>query len=200
MKSPIKVAAWSYIILVALMIMQIALPLVFKIFNLNLVILSIVYGIIYFALLILVYNGFIVIGKKYNNNFIVIVSYVAIVLLALDFVVSTGFTLFIRDLNYNTFDLSYIGYYLGYAIYKITLMIVRFAIIPILFGVALLGLSKDVSMARATGILNIVAGATVIILVGFLVYIAVIVLEIILLFMEASKPDKTDGRTKLGRS
>jgi hypothetical protein len=60
----------------------------------------------------------------------------------------------------------------------------------ILIGIGLLKLKDKVEFARPAGILNIISGATFIILVGWFVGIAAIIIEIILLFKASKKLEK----------
>lgn len=63
-------------------------------------------------------------------------------------------------------------------------------ILFILFGIGLLKLGKNVKYAKACGILNIVAGATYIIFIGFAVELAAFIVGVILLFNAAKKFEK----------
>lgn len=52
----------------------------------------------------------------------------------------------------------------------------------ILFGVALIKISKKAKYAKVAGILNIVAGATFFIFIGYLVYFVAFIFELVMLF------------------
>jgi len=60
----------------------------------------------------------------------------------------------------------------------------------VLFGISLLKIKDKVKHGKSVGILNIVAGATYIILVGFLVRIVAYICEILLLFDAAKRFEK----------
>ena len=60
----------------------------------------------------------------------------------------------------------------------------------ILFGVGLLKLKGKVEYAKVAGILNIIAGATCIILVGYLLAMAANIVEVILMFKASKKFEK----------
>ena len=62
-----------------------------------------------------------------------------------------------------------------------------YGIPKILFGAGLLKIGKKVEYARITGILNIVAGATMIIFIGYFIFLVAFIFEIVLLFAEANK-------------
>ena len=72
----------------------------------------------------------------------------------------------------------------------LAILFVILTVLAILFGVALLRLKDKVEYSRIAGILDIVGGATLFILIGFIVLIPVIIFEIIILFKEAKKLDK----------
>ncbi len=67
------------------------------------------------------------------------------------------------------------------------LYFVFYGIPGIFFGVGLLKLDKKVKFSKAAGILNIVGGATIIVLIGGLVLAAAKILELIVLFKESEK-------------
>lgn len=62
-----------------------------------------------------------------------------------------------------------------------------YGIPKILFGIGLLKVGKKIEYARITGILNIVAGATMIIFIGYFIFLVAFIFEIVLLFAEAEK-------------
>lgn len=72
---------------------------------------------------------------------------------------------------------------------------VIFGVYNILFGIGLLKLKNDVELSYASGILNIVAGATFIILIGFIIAIPAMIVEIIM-FFKASKKFESSGIKK----
>lgn len=73
------------------------------------------------------------------------------------------------------------------AMVVIIIGIIILSVLVILFGVSLLKLDKQVNLAKVTGILNIVAGATMIIFIGFIILFVATIFEIIILFQEAKK-------------
>lgn len=60
-------------------------------------------------------------------------------------------------------------------------------IFSILFGVAFIKISKNVKLAKITGILKIIGAVTAIILIGFIILFVAYILEIIILFKESKK-------------
>ena len=60
----------------------------------------------------------------------------------------------------------------------------------ILFGAGILKLKEHLKYAKVTGILNIVAGATYIILIGFLIQLVAYAFDIVLLFEASKKIEK----------
>lgn len=81
-----------------------------------------------------------------------------------------------------------IGIWIGYFIF--------YGIPKIIFGIALMRSEKDVKFAKVTGVLNIISGATTIILVGYVLFLVAFIFELILLFKEAEKEDATSTSTK----
>lgn len=69
-------------------------------------------------------------------------------------------------------------------------MAVGFGVYTILFGVALLKLSKKVDHAKTAAILNIIAGATYFIFVGFLIKLVAFIFEVIMFFAASKKFEK----------
>lgn len=67
---------------------------------------------------------------------------------------------------------------------------IGFGLYSILFGVALLKISKKVDYAKPAAILNIVAGATYFIFAGFLIKLVAFVFEIIMFFAASKKFEK----------
>ncbi len=64
---------------------------------------------------------------------------------------------------------------------------VFYGIPKIFFGIGLIRLGNKVKYSKVTGILNIVGGASLIIIIGYLVLVAAFILELMLLFVEAKK-------------
>lgn len=67
------------------------------------------------------------------------------------------------------------------------IFIIPFSAYSILFGIALMKLDKKVEHARVTGILEIVAGATYIIFIGFIIKIVAWIFELVLMFKASKK-------------
>lgn len=79
------------------------------------------------------------------------------------------------------------------ALIVIISFIVIMAAISITFGIALLKMKDKHEMAKATGIVEIIAGATLIILIGFIIKIVAYVMEIVMLFNASKKLEPISG-------
>tara|TARA_Y100000034_G_scaffold89492_1_gene107685 strand:- start:1676 stop:2215 length:540 start_codon:yes stop_codon:yes gene_type:complete len=142
----------------------------------NFVMIYVISLLIYLLIFIFFIRGFILIGKKLKIPLLVNLSYLTII-------VNTIWTIF------QIFTPIYPQ--LTNLFYQI-LVLLTFGIIIILFGISLLKLEKKFgSIAKATGILNIIAGisfVTVILsFIGLLLIIPISILEIILLFRASKK-------------
>lgn len=68
------------------------------------------------------------------------------------------------------------------------IIIIPLSAYSILWGVALMKLDKNnIELAKATGIVSIIAGATYVLLIGFVINFAVLIMEMILLFKASEK-------------
>jgi len=85
---------------------------------------------------------------------------------------------------------EFVAYFLVIFVVLWIVASVVFGAYSILFGIALLRLKDKVPYAHASGILNIVAGATYIIFIGFIVSFAAYVLEIMMFFAASEKFEK----------
>ena len=192
---PIRLAAYSYLVFLAasflLGIFSGILPYV----------VSSVFYVVGILLIFFIYKGFVIIGKKLKSNFLVIISWIGILIGILYFlyIALGGFLIDIPQISeqdiesFQTQDPSgevdsdhpvYKLLIFGLVSYLVTSIVL--GTLSILFGVALFKLRKKISYAGATGILNIVAGATLVIFIGYLIMIPAAIMEVILLF-EASR-------------
>ena len=152
---------------------------------------------------ILFLNGFLVLGNKFKSTLLSVMSWIGIGLLILYLAFGTvmTFSLFIKNAsaieaaNIPFVDIDNLDYLFGeavraFVIFTIIVYVVSMAVIgtySILFGVGLLILKRKVKYAPAAGILNIVAGATYIIMIGFVVAIAARIVELVMLFKASEK-------------
>ena len=185
MKKPLNLAAWSGIISLIL-----SLLIWFYILAVNQegpqFILSL-FGIIGNALSILFMHGFVVLGKKMKSKLLVVMSWIGIAFMIVLLVF--GLIGSIVGLTDNVSAQEFAADKTD----ALIVLLVLWAFISlllgaysVLFGVGLLQISKKVRYAKTSAILEIVAGATYIILVGLFVKLVAYFFEIALLF-EASK-------------
>lgn len=228
MKKPLKIAAWSGIIMFALVFISSIISIILRsgqvsekvvnIVNLPFTLATLIAGI-------LMLSGFIILGKRFKNTLLVVLSWISIAaaILMMLFVLFGGVTAItgmattnlssledfngtnitfdgetILDAEGNEISQEALGEIMR-AIFFILFIIYLIVVIPltifyILWGIALIRLDKkNVELAKATGVVNIVAGATMFIFVGMFVAIAATIMEIILLF-KASKKFETSKR------
>ena len=208
-----KLAWLSGLLLVLFMILM---SLVSSIFggNMNLQSgLSMAENIILNLLEIFFIIGFYYLGKKYNSTLLKVISILIIIFIILCFlstitvlspiilnmtniVISTASDLGINPAIATTEQQQLIGatllenttfVSLLFAIISLFIIyVVLFGILSILLGVGLLRVRKNVRYAKTAGILEIVGGATSIILIGFLVIAVAFIFEFII-FRNESK-------------
>lgn len=131
-------------------------------------------------LIIVIFFGFISLGKRFKNKLLAITSWVLMALLVINQILSI-----VRDAISSSVLYPFIS--LG--------ILISIVIVMVLFGIALLKLKDKVKLSKSTGILYIVAGPTLIITVGYFVYIAALVLSAIM-FFKASKKFETETTSK----
>lgn len=65
-------------------------------------------------------------------------------------------------------------------------------IYTILFGIGLMKLKDDVELSYASGVLNIISGATLIILIGFIIGLVSMIVEIVMFYKASNKLEGTN--------
>lgn len=169
---------------------------------------------------ILFYQGFIIISKRYSNNFLSIISKAFIVLVSIYFIITLAVVFFggidsYFDTMHNVVEISNSTEFQEFmnnpsleppqeytdAITNFTKIIIgllvffliasiAYGIISVLFGIAILKSQDKLEYAKPIGILNIIAGCTYIILIGYIIKVVSLIIEIILLFNESAKTIK----------
>lgn len=198
-KKPFKIAAWCFIIALALGFFVGAIlgaksyfPIDYK-SSPALPVFLVIYNIILATLLIIANYGFIQLGRKFNNKLLIIMSWfgiIAVIVLALYLIFGSLFINVPTIPNAENYEswLESDGPMKAGIFMILTHLIISIVvgIGTIIFGISLLKMKRKVKYAKAAGILNIVTGATMIVFVGYLVFYAAVILEILLLF-EASR-------------
>jgi len=150
--------------------------------------------------------GFVILGKRFDNKLLVILAYVMIILWILYLILALfGNSLF--DFTKITNDPVFQDYISSSAIDKqlafedlspaaqefiinfakiVIVIAILCSVYLVLFGLSLLRLKDKVKYSKVSGILNIIAGITLIIIVGIFVKMIAFILEI-MMFFEASK-------------
>lgn len=213
MKKPIKIAAIAGIILIALSIISGIVSGIFKpdVIKTNVAlkeILSLISILEYISSIFFTY-GFVVLGRKFKSRLLVVMSWIfiaiAILFLVLGFLgminnlvkpvsaqgdFSTSVN-GLKNIDQNNFNWNNLTLEQQYALIFILLIAwiifsLILGVLNVLYGIGIINLGPKVRYSKATGILNIVAGATFIIIIGIFIYIAAFIMEILLLF-DASK-------------
>jgi len=200
MKRPLKIAAWSGILLVIVSFVVGIISAALTKFPLAQTIISIIWGLIGGVLTILFLNGFLVLGKKYKNSLLKVTSWIGIIMAVLFILVGLAGNIvslsngsYIQNNSKWPFgegnDDALIGLVLSLIGVWIMFSLI-FGAITILWGIGLMRLEKKVEHARVTGILNIIAGATYIILVGYIIGMVALVFEMVLMFKASKKLER----------
>jgi len=228
MRKPLKVAAWSGIILFIVGILSGIIQSILEAVGVSEGIVSLIglpFSLVLFVCAIFFNYGFVALGKRFKNNLLVVMAWIGIVLVIImgvlvlvggitslagsisGMAVADSDDVDFQDGKFLDKDGNEISPELAMpfilAILMALLIIFLIIVIPlsiytILWGVALIKLDKNkVPLAKATGVVSIVAGATYIILIGFVINIAVVIMEIIMLFKSSEKYEwKVVGRKK----
>lgn len=202
MKKPLKVAAWSGII--SLVVMLIAMPFMFLLGDSDGVVrylFSFIITVVSMVLGILFLYGFVVLGKKFNVSLLQIMAWIGIVLAIIGLVFNlfgsiAGLAANVsaqKDFDFDKEKFENMSDEEAEEFAKTFIFIFIWVVISlfigayyVLFGIGLLKLKDKVPHAHTTGILDIIAGATMIIFIGFIVMMVSYIFKIVMLF-EASR-------------
>jgi hypothetical protein len=201
MKKPLKVAAWSG--LISLIVSMLSIPFVFLVKDLALrTSISIFISILGFIFGFLFLNGFLTLGKKFKNTLLVVMAWIGIafailmLLFSLVFgIVSLATNVNAQELKSDSADTQFsnediaLGFLFIFLLIWIPLSLFMGAY-SILFGIGILKLKDKIQYAKPAGILNIVAGATYIILIGLLVRVVAYIFEIMMFFNASKKLER----------
>lgn len=183
MKRPLKVAAWSGILSAVLSLILFVLIATERLsaasstYNWIVIIISL--------LSVFFVYGFVVLAKKFNSILLLVMSWIGIVIVLTSVVfVAYSSLANAQELGNNssaqTGALLLVWFFLS----------VFMGTYSVLFGVGLLKIANKVEKAKIAGILEIIAGATFIIFVGFFIKLAAFVFELIVLFKASKKLEK----------
>jgi len=147
---------------------------------LNLVLLISCVGMIFY------YLAFLKLGEKYKDKLLTVMSWIFIIFAYLNLLLT--FVSVIVDLvkaqETSPITDSYIMIFL---LIILILLIIIFSTLIILFGIGIKKLGNKIKYSRITGILYIISGATMIILIGFILVLVANFYSIALLFNESKK-------------
>lgn len=141
-------------------------------------------GIVSLIFLIFTYAGFIFLGRKFKNRLLVTSSWIMLFVLILSQIKDMIISYFIIYQGSESVALLATQTVLS------ILFLLSFIVLYILLGVSLKKL-KNVEMAKTTGLLYVISGATMIILVGSALLIVAQIFAAVM-FLKASK--KFDGK------
>lgn len=161
-------------------------------------------GLVEAVLSILYRYGFVVLGKKFDSPILLVMGWIGIVLGILagifglvegilaragmataqltESAVATGATDVMTPEVISTILLGFLVVWVVIAIFM--------GAYSILFGIGLLKIKDKVKYARVSGILEIIAGATYIILIGIVVELVAYIFEIVMMFKASKKYEK----------
>ncbi len=190
MKKPLTTAAWAAIIGIILGIINFILLFTFgdNIIGQSLIsFISLIGGLLNALFL----YGYVVLGRKFNVVLLQVMAWIGIVLMILFGVFAAIETITPLASAQEIGGLAEEGSGATALLVLLLAFWITFAIILgtyiVLFGVGVLKLGDKIRYAKAAGILKIIAGATLVIFVGFLVGIVAYIFEIMLMFNAAKK-------------
>lgn len=212
MRKPLKLAAYSFLILLIMgflagFFMGGAfgfLPVTS--FSGLLVPLSVFYYVISLVLSLVAVYGFIIIGRKFKNKALVNVSWIgmALVFIYTFYILFGGFFINVPEIptqeyianvtNQSDTDTQPLYDFLTFVLIVHLVYSVIFGIFSIFWGVALLKIKDKIKYAKSSGILNIVTGATMFFFIGYFVFIATAIMELLLLFEASNRFEKKHKR------
>lgn len=192
MERPLNTSAWSGIL--SAVISVVSYLLILSISDLKVrSTLSILFSILAVVFGVMFLYGFVFLGKKFNNKLLVVMAWIGISFAALMFVSGVGINLIGLasaqvDSSFNSGSPE-MAFLLAFLFMWIISSLI-FGAYSILMGIGIMKLQDKVPLAKATGILNIVAGATYIILIGIVVAFVAYIMQIILMFKASEKFEK----------
>jgi len=187
MKKPLKVAAWSGLLVLIICFVSFILA---RFSDLELIpflsnLLIGLFGVFFFY-------GFVSLGRKFNVKLLRVMAWIGVVLSIL--VIILGVVSYILPMV-DAQIYRDVGYYQGVDEFGTADWIswIVFSVLAgaffILFGIGIRRLGPGVSYSKVTGVLNIISGITFIIIIGFFVKLVAFVFEIALLFKAAKKSE-----------
>lgn len=140
--------------------------------------------------------GFVFLGKKFDVKLLQVMAWIGIAFGILAMIVGFGMS-FVQMAGIAGAQEMYpedVGPLAGMALVAILILWVLISAVAgaysILYGIGILKLKDKVEHANTAGILNIIAGATYIIVVGFVVVFIARIFELLLMFKAAEKFEK----------
>ena len=199
-----KFAAWSGIVVgILIVLVGILDPILYYLKGFSTAF-KIIFVVEYFLILlfgIFFLYGFFVLSRRLGHLFLAVVTWISI-----GFMILIGITISLLVFDVFSiipdYNLDPVGFY-SFMSYVFVSIVGIMSILVILVGAGLVKIGDKARMAKTTGILNILAGATYLILIGFVIRIASFILQIIMLFkashdfpsgkkIKKKKPDKPE--------
>tara|TARA_Y100000310_G_scaffold344354_1_gene456693 strand:+ start:3469 stop:4149 length:681 start_codon:yes stop_codon:yes gene_type:complete len=224
MEKPLKVAAWSGVGVFVVSIISSLIQQVLIFSGVSMEVARVVgspFSVVSLGLGILFLYGFVVLAERFDATLLKVMAWIGIVMYSVFLLFAVlGFVFGLAgvSLSPGIIDLSPIeelsefdfesgdfdgegfgDFVLGIFVFLIIIWLIiaiPMSIYFILFGVGMLKLKKDVPLAKASAILNIIAGATVVIFVGFFVGFAAYVVEVVMMFKASKKFEKKGSRKR----
>ncbi len=197
MKKPFKITAYSGLAYLVCLFLIFIFPSLFYTETLG----GKLFSLIQVGVSVLFSFGTIMLGKRFKSKLLVRMSYIVIMTNILLLLFSLFPSFFVGNEALQSFDIKNPAFDQAPSSFKYFLstfwiISIVLGIVSILFGVALIKISKNIKYAKSAGVLNIIAGATLIILIGYLIMIAAIIMEILLLFEASEKFEERDNKKK----
>ncbi len=144
---------------------------------------------------IVFWKGFIILGKKFDSTLLHVMAWISIAIGIISLVVSgiMNVAIMARAQETGVSPESAVALLVGLVLFWVVISVLAGAY-SILLGVGILKMKDKLKNAKTAGILDIVAGATYLILVGFFVAIAAYIFKIKLLFEASEKFESAKSR------
>lgn len=194
MKKPLQSAAWAGIWSLFLVLLTVLVGFIFPESAVGRGLIFVI-GVVATVFSFVFWKGFIVLGKKFDSTLVQVMAWISIAIGIISLAVSTvmNIAMLARAQTGDVPPEAVMALLVGLVLFWIVISVLAGAY-SILLGVGILKMKDKLKNAKTAGILNIVAGATYIILVGVIVAIAAYVFQIKLLFEASEKFESGKSR------
>jgi|SRR3989344_3432449 len=216
MKKPFTTAAWSGVLIIAVILLQVVLSEALEVNSISpvmTILISLVLDVVLFSSILLFIYGFVALSKRYNNRLLELTAWIGFVVVLFTallvllghiklffnptLLLSPGNSTVAPIIDTQTAQLisSLVAVMLVILVFFV-LFALLFLTYLILFGIGLLKVGKDVKLAKLSGILTIVGAATIIVFgLGFFILFFAFIVEIVM-FYKLSKKYESKSNSK----